>query len=78
VSERRIRALREAARRSSGRLADHSPRRHEGALPAARRRADLERSSQRQAARVAAAEAGRRSGPEADDGGGPPNRKDAQ
>jgi hypothetical protein len=78
VSDGHIRALREASRRSSGRLADHSPRRQEGARPAARRRADLERSSRREAARLAAAEASRRRGPETDDDGGPPNLEDAQ
>jgi hypothetical protein len=60
VSDRHVRALREAARRSRGRLADFAPRRPEGDGPAASRRAGLERTVQRAAARLAAAEAGRR------------------
>jgi hypothetical protein len=64
VSEKHIRALREAARRSRGRLADYKPRRPEGTLPAAHRRADLDRTARRAAARLAAAEAGRRRGHE--------------
>jgi hypothetical protein len=59
VTEQRIRALREGARRSRGRLAEYSPRRLEGAGPAANRRASLERSSRRAAAQLAAAVARR-------------------
>lgn len=61
MTERHIRVLRDAARRTRGRLADYAPRRAEGQLPAAHRRAGLERSMQRAAARLAAAEARRRS-----------------
>jgi hypothetical protein len=64
VSEKHIRALREAARHSRGRLADYSPRRPEGARPAAHRRADLNRTARRSAARLAAAEADHRRGSE--------------
>jgi hypothetical protein len=60
-----MRALREGARRARGRLTDHTPRRLEGEGPAAHRRAGLERTSQRAAARLAAAEATRRRGPDA-------------
>jgi hypothetical protein len=63
VSDKHIRALRETARRTRGRLADYSPRRPEGVRPAAHRRADLDRSARHAAARLAAAEAGRRRGP---------------
>jgi hypothetical protein len=64
MTETPIRALREAARRSRGRLADYSPRRPEGARPAANRHADLDRTARRAAARLAAAEATRRRGPD--------------
>ena len=64
MSERHIRALRDDARRTRGRLADYSIRGPEGAEPAAHRRAELERSARRAAARLASAEARRRRGPD--------------
>jgi hypothetical protein len=64
MTEGHIRRLRETARRSRGRLAEYSPRPPEGARPAAHRRADLKRSAQHAAARLAAAEARRRRSPE--------------
>jgi hypothetical protein len=64
VSERHIRALRDDARRTRARLADYSIRGPEGHKPAAHRRAELERSARRAAARLASAEARRRRGPE--------------
>jgi hypothetical protein len=64
VSEKHIRALRDDARRSRARLADYSIRGPEGGEPAAHRRAALERSARRTAARLALAEA-RRTGPAA-------------
>jgi hypothetical protein len=63
MSEGHIGRLREAARRTRGLLAEFSPRHTEGTRPAAHRRADLERSAQGAAARLAAAEARRRRGP---------------
>jgi hypothetical protein len=57
MSDKHIRVLRDDARRTRGRLADHSARAPEGAGPAAQRRADLERAARRAAARLAAAEA---------------------
>jgi hypothetical protein len=64
VRDTHIRPLRHAARRAHGQVAEYSPRDQEGAGSAAHRRADLERSAQRAAARLAAAEATRRRGPE--------------
>lgn len=65
MSDKHIRALREAARRARGRLAEHSVGGSEGEGPAAHRRADLERSARRAAARLASAEARRRRGSDA-------------
>jgi len=64
VSEERVRALREAARRTRGRLAGYAPRRGEGNGSAAHRRDDLERTARNAAARLAAAEARLRREPE--------------
>jgi hypothetical protein len=60
-----IRALRDSARRTRGRLVDYVPRGREGAGPAGERRADLERAAKRAAARLARAEARRRRGRQA-------------
>ena len=62
MSERHIRALRDDARRGRAQLADYTIRGSEGEEPAAHRRADLERSARRAAARLASAEARRRRG----------------
>lgn len=64
MSDKHIRRLRDDARRSRARLADHAARGPEGAEPAAQRRADLERASRSAAARLAAAEARRGRDPE--------------
>jgi hypothetical protein len=68
MSDEHVRALRDTARRTRGRLADYRPRAAEGAGPAANRRAHLERSAARAAASLAAAESRRRRG------GGTPGR----
>ena len=62
MSVRHIRAIRDDARRSRARLADYSIRGAEGEESAAHRRAKLEQSARRAAARLASAEARRRRG----------------
>ena len=59
MSDRHIRALRDAARRARGRLADHT-RNDAESTQAGQRGVDLERASRRAAARLAAAEGRRR------------------
>lgn len=65
MSDKHIRALREAARRARGRLAEQSLGGSVGEGPAAYRRADLERSARRAAVRLASAGARRRRGSDA-------------
>jgi len=64
VSEEHVRALRETADRSRGRLAGYERRGGEAKGPAAHRRDGLERTARHAAARLAAAEARLRRGPE--------------
>jgi hypothetical protein len=63
VTEKHVRALREAARKTRGRLAAHTPRGRESVGVAAHRRADLDRAARSAAARLAAVEARLRRGP---------------